>query len=286
MIFNDLALFTSVARHLSFSEAASRMGMPLSRASRRISELEDHLGVKLFERTTRQVRLTEEGRRLLDRCQEPIEALQGVAGFAEDTAHQTIRITAPPVAVQDRIGGLLLDFAADHSEIRLDVTVSNSILDFFRDNIDLAFRVGPLQDSGLVARRLWTMTYGFCAGPGYLSGQGIEGPISSERLLELPALVSRQPWLMQSGARIKPQLIAHEFDTLDMLADAARRNMGITILPRDMIVNGLREVTVSGAQPISRDMFAVYPGRRLLPARVRKLIDFMAAQGSAAMCDG
>ena len=94
MIYNDLALFTAVAQHLSFSAAASQIGIPLSRISRRIAELEDHLGLKLFERTTRQVRLTEEGRRLLDQCQGPIEALQDIAGFVDDTRHHTIHLTA------------------------------------------------------------------------------------------------------------------------------------------------------------------------------------------------
>lgn len=276
MIYNDLALFTSVARHLSFSEAAAHLGIPLSRVSRRIADLEDHLGVRLFERTTRKVRLTEEGRRLLDRCQEPVEALQNIAGFAEDTGRQTLRLTAPPMAVQSRIGARLLDFAAGNPQIKLDMTTSNTILDFFRDNIDLAFRVGPLQASGLVARKLWTLQYGFCASPGFLERHGLSRAVSLEQVLALPALVTRQPWLIEGGVQVKPRMVVHEFDTLDLLAGAAQRGMGITILPLDMIADGLVELTVPDARPVSRDMFAVYPGRRLVPARVRKLIDFMA----------
>ncbi|MBE1284171.1 MAG: LysR family transcriptional regulator [Rhodobacteraceae bacterium] len=275
MIYNDLALFTAVARHLSFSEAAARLDIPLSRVSRRIAELEDHLGVKLFERTTRKVRLTEEGRRLMDRCQGPVEALQEIAGFADVAGRQTIRITAPPVAVQSRIGPMLLDFAQAHSGVRLDVTATNEILDFFRDNIDLAFRVGPLDDSSLVIRRLWTLEYCFCAGDGFVAEHDLQDAISRDRLPQLPALVSRQPWLMRTGEQIKPSIIAHEFDTLDMLDGAAQRNMGITILPRDMVGAGLCEVSVDGAIPITRDMYALYPSRRLLPARVRNLIDFV-----------
>ena len=277
MIYNDLALFTAVARCLSFSQGAQQISIPLSRASRRIAELEHHLGVKLFERTTRQVRLTEEGRRLLDRCAGPVEALQDVAGFATDTGAQIIRLTAPPVAVQSRIGPMLLDFAQTHPEVKLEVNATNEILDFFRDNIDLAFRVGPLGESSLIARKLWSLDYCFCAGAGFVAEHGLQGGITRARLLQLPALMSRQPWLMQTGEQIKPQIIAHEFDTLDMLFGAAQRDMGITILPRDMVGAGLSEITVDGAIPTTRDMFAVYPGRRLLPARVRKLINFMAS---------
>ena len=276
MIYNDLALFASVARHLSFSEAAKQLDIPLSRVSRRIAELEDHLGVRLFERTTRKVRLTEEGRRLLDRVQDPVEALQEVAGIAEETGHHTIRVTAPPMALQDRIGPLLLDFAEAHPEIRLDVTATNSIMDFFRDNIDLAFRVGPLRDSALVARKLWTLEYRFCAGAAFIQRHGLTDPVPLDHVVSLPAVISRQPWLMQDGRVIKPEHVAHEVDSLDMLAGAARRNLGLTILPRELINNGLNEIAVEGTVPTLRDMFAVYPSRRLLPTRVRDLIAFMA----------
>ncbi len=276
MIFNDLALFTSVARHLSFSGAATQLDIPLSRVSRKVAELEEHLGVKLFERTTRQVRLTEEGRRLLDQVQEPIEALQNVAGFLEETGRHTIRVTAPPMALQDRIGSLLLEFAALRPDIHLEVSATNAILDFFRDNIDLAFRVGPLQDSTLVARKLWTLDYYFCAGEEFVQTNDLHCPVTLARLMELPVLMARQPWLLADGRVLKPDQVAHEFDTLDMLAGAARRNMGVTILPSEMITDGLIAIKVADAQPTRRDMFAVYPSRRLLPARVRDLIDFLA----------
>lgn len=276
MIFNNLALFTSVARHLSFSGAANQLDIPLSRVSRKVAELEEHLGVKLFERTTRQVRLTEEGRRLLDQVQEPIEALQNVAGFLDETGRHAIRVTAPPMALQDRIGSFLLEFATLRPDIQLEVSATNAILDFFRDNIDLAFRVGPLQDSTLVARKLWTLDYYFCAGEEFVQTNDLRCPITLARLMELPALMARQPWLLADGRVLKPDQVAHEFDTLDMLAGAARRNFGVTILPREMITDGLIAITVEDAQPTRRDMFAVYPSRRLLPARVRDLIDFLA----------
>ncbi|MBY6163522.1 LysR family transcriptional regulator [Mameliella alba] len=277
MIYNDLALFTAVARHLSFSAAADQLGIPLSRVSRRIGALEDHLGIRLFERTTRQVRLTQEGRQLMDRCQEPIDSLQDIAGLAGDSTPQTIRLTAPPAAVHSRIGPRLLDFAARNPSVKLDLTATNAKLDFFRDNIDLAFRVGPLQDSGLMARKLWTLTYAFCAGAAFCRDHDLSTPATVAHLLTLPALVSRQPWHIKGGETLKPKVIAHQIDTLALLAEAARRNMGVTILPREMVTDGLQEITVRDACPVSRDMFAVYPSGRLLPARVRNLIDFMAA---------
>lgn len=279
MIYNDLALFTAVARHLSFSDAADQIGIPLSRVSRRIAELESHLGVRLLERTTRRVRLTEEGRRLLDRCQEPIEALQDLAGFADDTGHRTIRITAPPLAVRTTIGPRLLDFAECRPEIRIDLTTTNVMLDFFRDNIDLAFRLGPLSDSRLIARRLWAVPYCFCAGERFIDRYAPHGPVSREQLQSLPAIVSRQPWILQHGEPLRPDVVLHELDDLDLVAEATRRNLGVAMLPRDMVNGDLRPLAIVDAEPMPREMFAVYPSRRLLPARVRDLIDFMSGLG-------
>ncbi|QFT74081.1 LysR family transcriptional regulator [Ruegeria sp. THAF33] len=276
MIYNDLALFTVVANHLSFSRAADRLGIPLSRVSRRIAELEGHLGTKLFERTTRQVRLTEEGRRLLDRCQDPIESLQGIAGFTDDTRRQSIRITAPPLAARTTIGPRLLDFAEQNPDVALEVTTTNIMLDFFRDNIDLAFRVGPLTDSSLVAKRLWSVPYCFCAGQGLIRERALDGPIYRPDFLALPALTAGQPWVLESGETLQLKHTAHSLTDLDVIAQAARRNLGVAMLPLDMVDGDLQRLEVTDTIPLTRDMFAVYPSRRLLPARVRKLIDFMA----------
>ncbi|NOD97233.1 LysR family transcriptional regulator [Ruegeria sp. HKCCD6228] len=276
MIYNELALFTVVANHLSFSRAADRLGIPLSRVSRRIAELEGHLGTKLFERTTRQVRLTEEGRRLLDRCQDPIESLQGIAGFTDDTRRQSIRITAPPLAARTTIGPRLLDFAEQNPDVALEVTTTNIMLDFFRDNIDLAFRVGPLTDSSLVAKRLWSVPYCFCAGQGFIRERALDGPISRPDFLALTALTAGQPWVLESGETLQPKHTAHSLTDLDVIAQAARRNLGVAMLPLDMVDGDLQRLEVTDTIPLTRDLFAVYPSRRLLPARVRKLIDFMA----------
>ncbi|UWQ90857.1 LysR family transcriptional regulator [Rhodobacteraceae bacterium M382] len=275
MIYNDLALFTSVARHLSFSEAANALGIPLSRVSRRIAELEDHLGAKLFERTTRTVRLTEEGRRLLDRCQEPFEALQDVAGFSDDGKRHMIRITAPPLAARTSIGPRLLEFAKQNPDVMLDLTTTNTMLDFFRDNIDLAFRLGPLNDSSLIAKRLWSVPYCFVAGIGFLDRNGLCSSVDLHQLLELPAITSGQPWVLAGGETIQPKKVSHSLDDLEVVADAVRKNLGVAMLPRDLASEGLRTLTVKNAAPMSRDMYAVYPSRRLLPVRIRKLIEFL-----------
>ncbi|MEM9630731.1 MAG: LysR family transcriptional regulator [Pseudomonadota bacterium] len=277
MKFDDLALFTTVARLLNFSEAGRQTGIPLSRVSRRIAELEDDLGVKLFERTTRQVRLTEEGRLLLDKCQAPIEELQAVSGITGNSHQQTIRITAPPLAARISIGPRLLEFASQNPQVKVVLTTTNVTLDFYRDNIDLAFRLGPLTDSDLVARRLWSVPYAFCAGTLFAKEHGISKRASRQEILRLPAVLSRQPWFLENGEKIKPVNVVHWLDDLDLVQTAVKSNMGIALLPLDLIENGMVRLQVADTSPMHREMFAVYPGRRLLPARIRNLIDFMAA---------
>ncbi|WP_420592183.1 LysR family transcriptional regulator [Bacterioplanoides sp.] len=289
MIYNDLALFTTVAKHLSFSEAAKQTGIPLSRVSRRVQELEQHLGVKLLERSTRRVRLTEEGRRLLDRCQDPVEVLQEIAGFAEDTKHQTIHITAPALAARKTIGPHLLHYLKDNPNISVKLTTSYSNLDFFRDNIDFAFRVGPLDDSNLVARKLWDVEYCFCASQDFIKAHKIKGKVPLPTFIELPAIVSRQPWLLQGnentkhGEKLKLSNIVHEIDEPELIRDAAALGLGIAMLPKDMMAAeggkpALVEIKLKQAEVLSREMYAVYPSKRLLPARVRNLIEFMAGK--------
>ena len=280
MILNDLALFTAVANHLSFSKAAKQLGIPLSRVSRRITHLEEHMGVQLFQRTTRQVRLTEEGRSLLDRCQAPIEALQDLAGFADDTRTQTIRITAPPLAARTTVGRRLLEFAALQPEVKIELTTSYAYLDFLRDNIDLAFRLGPLTDSSLVARRLWPVPYCFCVGRRFANAHNLSRTITVKRLKSLPAIRSRQPWLLESGDEVRPTQAVHMFDDLELVLQAVRQDLGVAMLPADLLSKDVQPIALAGSNALQRDMYAVHPRRRLLAARVRHLIDFMASRGS------
>ncbi|MDX5593356.1 LysR family transcriptional regulator [Pseudovibrio sp. SPO723] len=282
MIYNNLALFVVLAQELNFTKVAQRTAIPASRVSRRIAELEAHLGVKLFERTTRMVRLTEEGRRLLDRCQTPFEQLQDVAGVFSEGARPILRLTAPPLAARTTIGPRLLAFAARHPELQVDLTTTTAELDFVRDNIDLAFRLGPLSDSTLVARKLWHVPYAFCAGRGFAEQHGLLGPISRERLLAVPAILARQSWTLQNGEVLKPTNITHLFDDLNLVHQAMVLGMGVAMLPEDMLEKEAVVLDVAQTQPLERAMYAVYPSRRLLPARVRALIEHMSEGGQGS----
>jgi DNA-binding transcriptional LysR family regulator len=277
MLYNDLALFVATAKELSFSRAAERCSLPPSHVSRRIAALEEQLGTKLFERTTRSVRLTAEGRMLLDRCQTPVEALQNITGTGSGDGRQVLRLTAPPLAARTTIGPRLLAFAELHPELVIDLTTTNTNLDFIRDNIDLAFRLGPMKDSGLIARALWSVPYSFCAGKAFARREKLDRPITRQQLMSLPAILFRQPWHLEEGGSIAPPNVAHIFDDLELVLSAVRRNFGVAMLPSEMLPGDTVVIRVAQTTPVTRTMSAVYPSLRLLPTRVRSLIEFMAA---------
>ncbi|UTW59385.1 LysR family transcriptional regulator [Kordiimonas sp. SCSIO 12603] len=277
MIYNDLALFISVARTENFAKAATELNIPPSRMSRRIADLETHLGIKLFERTTRQVRLTEEGRALLDRCQAPMETLEGISGFGETLKAQTIRITAASLAARRTIAPKLLTYMKAYPQVKVELITANQRLDFIRDNIDVAFRLGPLPDSDLIARYLWDVPYSFCASRDFLNSRSLPTKITKQTMLDQPAIASAYGWLLEGGSLLKPKKIKHMFDDLQLIEMTAREHMGIALLPADMITDNLVALDVSNCKPALRTMHIVYPEKRLLPQRVRDLIKHFSA---------
>jgi LysR family transcriptional regulator AphB len=273
-MLDDLLLFVAVAQTGSFSRASAELGVPLSTVSRRIADLERNIGAKLLERTTRQLRLTHDGRMLLDRAEAPLAELSGTLrlGIAPSG---TIRATAPPLAARTRLGAALVDYLAAHSDVKLDLITTNAHLDFIRDNIDIAFRIGPLADSGLVATKLWDVPYVICASKAVAEQVTREGPVDLARLSRLPCIVTGQPWRFQGLPPFRPANVAHRIDELELATQAVEKGLGLAYLPADFAKAGVVEIALAGMQPAPKTMYAVYPERRLLPARLRDLIDWL-----------
>ena len=110
---------------------------------------------------------------------------------------------------------------------------------------------------------------------GFIRKRELDGPISRPNFLALPALTAGQPWVLENRETLHPKQTAHSLTDLDVIAQAARRNLGVAMPPLDMVDGELQQLEVTGATSMTRDMFAVYPSRRLLPTRIRKLIDLM-----------
>ena len=193
-----------------------------------------------------------------------------------------LRITAPPLAARTTIGSKLLDFADQQKDISIELTTSNSNLDFIKDNIDLAFRLGPITDELLVAKPLWDVPYTFCAGDAFYKQYKLKKTITRQQLLELPAIVFNPSWSVE-GQNLSSTNIAHRFDELDLVMQAVERNMGVALLPKEILTPNITSFNVKGSTPTKRTMYAVYPSRRLLSSKLRSLIDYFADEVYSAV---
>ncbi|TWT23321.1 LysR family transcriptional regulator [Luteimonas marina] len=290
LMLGTLELFCLAAEHGSFVAAARRAGVTPAAVSRTIARLESRLGTRLFARTTRRIRLTEQGEAYYARCRQALTQL--VEAERELSGRQvrpggTIRISLPTPLAHLRILPLLPEFRQRYPDVALDVHVSNRNIDFVAEGFDLAVRGRNPPDSGLVARRLLDDPLVVVAAPGYLADAGT--PATLEDLagheciqFDLPSSGQRVPWLFRregvdvdvpagGGLRCSDDLLA----TITL----ARHGGGLIQVPRFMVEEDLRrgvlvEVMRSHAGR-TRSFSLLYPANRHMPLRTRVFIDFL-----------
>ncbi len=168
---NSLTIFAKVVEANSFSEAARRLKMPTSTVSRRVADLEDQLGVRLLERSTRSLRLTDVGSEVLEHAQHSAELSESVDNIASNhlsSVSGTLRLSAPPSISDSLLAPLVCAFQASYPDVRVQIFVTERFVDHIAEGIDLGFRVGMLKDSTLVARRILTYRHQLLASPAYL----------------------------------------------------------------------------------------------------------------------
>ncbi|MFK7928466.1 MAG: LysR substrate-binding domain-containing protein, partial [Myxococcota bacterium] len=173
--WNELAIFVKVVQEGSFIEASRSLGVPRSTVSRKIASLEDRLGVRLLQRTTRSVQPTDEGRAYYERCspliREAAEAARAV-GSRQDVPTGRLRITAPSVLGHHFLGPIVSDFLAQWSDVRVELLLTDRVVNLVEEGYDLAVRVGKLPDSNLIARRLGESQIRVVASSAYLQRYG------------------------------------------------------------------------------------------------------------------
>jgi DNA-binding transcriptional LysR family regulator len=168
---NSLVIFAKVVEANSFSEAARRLNVPISTVSRRIAELESQLGVRLLERSTRRLRLTDVGSEVLEHARrgaELGEAVDSVISNRLSNVSGVLRLSAPPSIADSLLVPLVGPFQALYPDVRVRILLTERIIDHIADGVDLAFRIGELKDSALVARRVMTYRHQLVASPAYL----------------------------------------------------------------------------------------------------------------------
>ncbi|WP_200917793.1 LysR substrate-binding domain-containing protein [Jeongeupia sp. HS-3] len=287
---NDMFFFAEVATQGGFSAASRSLGIPKSRLSRRVAELETRLGVRLLQRTTRKLALTEAGERYYRHCL----AIRDEARAAEEAVQEiqseprgVLRVSCPVTLAQWSLAPLLGQFMALYPQVRLNLLISNRAIDVVEEGVDIALRVRPaLQDSAtLVVKRLGVSRTILVASPGQLLRQG--QPTAPEELSWLDTVASGEsdgraqwPLLGPGGATSTfshyPRLVAEDLLTLRW---AALSGIGMALLPDFMCREELNAGTLVEVLPVwfpqPGVVHAVYPSRRgMLPA-VRALLDFL-----------
>jgi len=287
----DLRIFVAVARHLSFAEAARRTGVPTSTVSRRLAKLEEALGARLLQRTSRRVGLTHEGARLLERAAPRLDELaaivEGEAGREDEPAGR-LRVTAPLMTGAQRIAPALFAFAARHPRLTVEIRLTNAVVDLVEEGFDLAFRAGKISDAELVARRIWSMPFALAAAPRFVREElGGKTRLAPGALAELPAILTRPGATWRFRRRdgkideVRPRERLSVNDPRVAIA-AAVAGLGVVCTSSDSIAaegSALTELDVIGRTALPREIFAVYPTRRLLSARVRAALDWVMAHG-------
>lgn len=283
--------FAQTARHGGFAAAAREQGVAPSTLAKAVGRLEAALGVKLFHRTTRQVTLTPDGERLFQRCQrvlDEVESLQAEASGSRAMPTGVLRIDLPVFYGKRFVMPLLAQVMKRYPAMHLDIRMTDLQVDLVREGVDLAVRIGPLRDSTLVARRVDQQGLVLCASAAYLSGRGVPRRVEDLAahdavVFRLPSTGRDRPWqFRQRGVarEFVPQPNVRVNETEGLLA-ALKLGLGVCQLPdmlvRDELASGELVELLPGLRPPNMPIHLVYPSSRLLPSRVKVVIEALEA---------
>lgn len=280
---NEMAVFAVVAELGSFTKAASKLAMPKSSVSRHISQLEERIGERLLNRTTRQIRLTEIGKLYFSHCRRIVEEAESaelvLASLQMEPAGR-LRISAPLAFGAPLLQGVFNDFLDRYPKIKMELILDNRNVDLIEEEIDIAIRVGPLQDSSLVGRRLGGTVLCLAATPEYLAKHG--EPRSLESLEHYDVI--HHPNVPLELANGKVMQVSGRFTVNDMgvVASTALNHFGIALVPLPVISQEIKQgllVPILLDHPFaSRDFYLVYPSRRQLALKSMAFIDYLLEQ--------
>jgi DNA-binding transcriptional LysR family regulator len=275
--------FVAVAELGQFSAAAAQLGMSSSHISRRVAQLEERLQTRLFYRSTRQVSLTEAGHTFLQHCRRLHDGREEAMRAVQDLASEPkglLRMTCAVAYGERFIVPLVTDYLARYPQLQVDIELTNRPLDLVNDGLDLAVRLGRLQESRLVASRLAPRRMYLCAAPGYLEHYG--RPHSLSELGRHNCLVgSTDQWLMQHNGRELSVRVQGNWrcNSGQAVLDAALKGMGLCQLPDYYVLEHLRSGALvsllEAHQPPNTAVWALYPQQRHLSPKVRGMIEHL-----------
>jgi len=284
-----MRVFTAVVEAESFAGAAEKLELSRGMATRYVAQLEAHLGVRLLNRTTRSLSLTEAGSDFYQRATQIInliEDAEGAVAQAAATPRGTLRVTCPPIFGTFHLGRAIAEFAQRHPGVEVDLSMSERLVDLVDEGFDLAVRVATSDlAAGLVARRLGPVRMVACASPAYLKKHGM--PKSPEALVDHNCIFYahssyRNDWRFKHKDGKRTVRVSGNFrsNSGDVLMNAAIEGLGIIYEPTFLTYEALRQKQLVRVLPDWEaeefSLYAAYPSRKFLPPKVRTFIDFLA----------
>jgi DNA-binding transcriptional LysR family regulator len=298
-ILTCMRVFATVVEAASFTGAGDRLDMSKAMVSKYVAVLEDHLGTRLLNRTTRRLSLTESGQVYYERCLQIIadvaEAEQA-AGQLTAIPRGTLKIAMPVSFGTIKIGPLITEYVWQYPEVKLDIALADRKVDLIEEGFDLAIRIGSLPESGLIARKLAIDRTAICAAPAYLKQHGT--PRKPEDLrrhacLNYTYATNGDEWYLKNDSEelVVPTSGPIRANNGDMLRLAALSGGGIIWQPRFIVDDDLRTgrlvEVLTNYSTVELGIYAIYPSRKHLSAKVRTFVDFLVNKlGSTDAKDG
>ncbi|EML1217984.1 LysR family transcriptional regulator [Enterobacter hormaechei] len=293
----DIPVFVASVEAGSFAQAAVRLHLSRSAVGKSIARLEERLGVRLFHRTTRSQRLTDNGALFYERCLRALEEIRGAESQLETGKHQVsgrLRVAVPVLFGRQCIAPLLIELAQEHPGLELEMSFSDRVVDLVEEGFDMAVRNGALADSSvLVARRLGEHRMILCAAPDYLLKNG--QPQTVDDLRQHTAINYTRagrvlPWQLMDYDGTSRTFIPRSslnMDDLQAICDAALAGHGLAWLPCWMVIKEIQQGNLvpllDQAPDVRFDVHAVWQQTPHLPLRVRIAIDMLVKRLPAVM---
>jgi DNA-binding transcriptional LysR family regulator len=293
--YQALRVFSQVVESGSFSAAADKLALSTTAASRHVAELEAHLQTRLLNRTTRRVSLTESGRAFYERAVQllaDLEEAEQEASRAAVVPRGTIKLTSSVNFGVRHVAPAIAAFLAAHPGVRFDVSLSDRIVDLVEEGFDLAVRIGVPGSDNIVARKLGETRLVPCASPGYLEAHGapqVPEDLARHNCFTYEYVTPRNLWRFRDAtgaertARVRGSLHSNNGD---LLAEAAAQGAGIVFEPAFIVGP---EVRAGRLVPLLQEfvapplpIYAVYPSRKHLSAKVRLFVEFLIERSSHA----
>ena len=279
--------FVTVVNEGTFTRAAERLDTSPQLVSKYVSQLENHLNVRLLNRTTRRIHLTEAGNQYYQRAQQvlsDIDDMENQLGDLQTEAQGLLRISAPVSFAIRHMAPLLSDFQKAHPAVGIDLQLNDRKVDIVEEGFDIALRIGRLKSSSLIAKRLAPVRLVLCASPAYLEQYGTPRKpedLSGHRYLRysymnLDSAHGLQKWLQGNNRETAGGMISNNGD---VLVEAAIAGTGIALQPTFIAGAAIRagklKVVLPESEPEPMALYAVYAHRQLLASKVRSFIDLI-----------